>query len=132
MKEVFKIGTATGHSMFDLPAKQQANGRSRGRAPSMKMNRLETAYSEQLEYRRFQREILWWRFDSMKLRLAKDTFYETDFVLMTADTMIEVHEVKGHWEDDARVKVKVAASMFPFKFVGVQRNGKDGWIFEEF
>jgi hypothetical protein len=30
---------------------------------------------------------------------------------MLADGQLQAHEVKGHWEDDARVKIKVAASL---------------------
>lgn len=41
--------------------------------------------------------------------MADKTFYSPDFIVPALDC-IEVHEVKGHWEDDARVKIKVAAS----------------------
>jgi len=101
----------------------------------MTMNKLEARYSVHLEYRRLNGEVAWWAFDSLKLRLAKDTFYETDFVVMLSDGTLEVHEVKGHWEDDARVKVKVAASLFPFQFFGVtttSRTGTSDWTFESF
>ena len=138
MKQVIRVGTATG--IFDVPdephgGRWQANGRSRGRMPDGTMNRLEKRYSVHLEYRRLQGEIAWWKFDSLKLRLARDTFYETDFIVMLVDGSLEVHEVKGHWEDDARVKVKVAASLFPFNFIGVQERSKGeggGWKFEQF
>lgn len=54
---------------------------------------------------------------------------------MRANGEMEAHEVKGFWTDDARVKIKVAASLFPFKFVAVkvqsQKNG-GGWAIEEF
>ena len=38
---------------------------------------------------------------------------------------------KGFWEDDARVKIKVAAEVFPFRFVAITRS-KDGWKEEDF
>ena len=80
------------------------------------------------------------------MRLAKRTFYEPDFMVwlwptVVVDTSedpdpypgrIEIHEVKGFWRDDARVKIKVAAEMFPmFKFIAVTRKG---WLWkrEEF
>jgi hypothetical protein len=50
---------------------------------------------------------------------------------MLADGSIELHEVKGFFEDDAKVKVKVAASMFPFVFRLVRAKAKrDGGGFE--
>jgi hypothetical protein len=37
----------------------------------------------------------------------------------------------GHWEDDARVKIKVAARLFPFRFFAFQwRKGE--WHREAF
>ncbi len=45
---------------------------------------------------------------------------------------MEMHEVKGFWEDDARVKIKVAAELFrEFEIVGVQRR-KGEWGEERF
>ncbi len=40
--------------------------------------------------------------------------------------------MKGHWEDDARVKIKVAAEMYPFRFVAITSSRKDGFAYEEF
>ena len=48
---------------------------------------------------------------------------------------MEIHETKGHWEDDARVKIKVAATLFPFRFFAITQGRKEKkgqWIFEEF
>ena len=48
---------------------------------------------------------------------------------------LEFHEVKGFWRDDARVKIKVAAEHFPFKFVAVRKKKLSeggGWDVEEF
>lgn len=94
------------------------------------MNKTERAYSEALEDRKAAGEIASWQFDAVKLRLAAKTFYTPDFLVMLADGSIEFHEVKGHWEDDARVKIKVAARLFPFRFLAV-RKVKGGWQEEE-
>ena len=54
---------------------------------------------------------------------------------MLADGVIEMHEVKGYWTEDARAKIKVAANKFPFRFVAVYKQAKKdggGWRFEEF
>jgi len=46
-----------------------------------------------------------------------------------------MHEVKGFWQDDARVKIKVAADMYPFRFIAVKPRAKKdggGWQTEAF
>jgi hypothetical protein len=52
--------------------------------------------------------------------------------LMLADGTMELHEVKGHWTDDARVKIKVAAEMYPFQFQAIRFVSGKGWEREEF
>ncbi len=95
------------------------------------MNGLETRYSQVLEARKSS-DVEWWAFEAIKLRLAKKTFYTPDFLVMLKDGTLEVHEVKGFWEDDARVKIKVAASLFPFRFFGKTYSKREGWKTEEF
>ena len=54
---------------------------------------------------------------------------------MAADGVIECHEVKGYWQDDARVKIKVAADQYPFRFVAIKARAKKdggGWAVEDF
>lgn len=54
---------------------------------------------------------------------------------MAADGVLELHEVKGFWSDDARVKIKVAADRFPFRFRAFKARAKrhgGGWAVEEF
>lgn len=48
---------------------------------------------------------------------------------------MECHEVKGFWRDDARAKIKIAADLYPFRFIAVmKRRKKDGggWSEEVF
>lgn len=80
------------------------------------MNNTERNYSVLLTSMMGSGDISWWSYEGLKFRLAKDTFYTPDFVVMLPDGTIELHEIKGHWETAARVKIKVAASMFPFTF----------------
>ena len=96
------------------------------------MNKLESRYArEVLDIRQMAGKILSWKYEAIKLRLAKRTYYTPDFMVFTL-AGLEIHETKGHWEDDARVKIKVAAEMFPeFKFVAVQHK-KGIWIYETF
>ncbi len=97
------------------------------------MNKLETLYAQHLELRKRAGEIEWYAFDVLNLRLAPKCFYRPDFMVMRRDAEIELHEVKGHWEDDARVKVKIAADKFPFRFLAVTQCPKKhggGWLYE--
>lgn len=106
-----------------------------GRLKAGVMNKTEAAYSQYLDALRAAGEVLWFRFEGIKLRLADNTFYSPDFAVMRADGQLEAHEVKGHWQDDARVKIKVAADQYPFRFVAVKARAKKdggGWSVEEF
>lgn len=95
------------------------------------MNGTEQAYSMQLEARKRSGEVLWWRYEGIKLRLAPKTFLTPDFSVMLATGELELHEVKGFMEDDAAVKLKVAADQYPFRFILVRyRNKREGWTFQ--
>ncbi|MGL6291690.1 MAG: DUF1064 domain-containing protein [Silanimonas sp.] len=98
------------------------------------MNKLEQEYANHLELLRRAGEIKSWEYEKIKLRLADKTFYTPDFMVVASDDTIEMHETKGFWEEDARVKIKVAAAMYPFRFLGVKKAPKSqgGWLYEEF
>ena len=98
---------------------------------SGQMNKTEAAYAARLESLKLAGEIADYRFECLKLRLADNTFYTPDFMVLMPNFTFEMHEVKGHWEDDARVKIKVAAELYPFKFIAA-RKVKGAWLFEEF
>ena len=106
-----------------------------GRLKAGQMNKTEQAYFEHLTQRKHIGEILWFKFEGIKFRLADKTFYTPDFAVMNADNQIEIHEVKGFWQDDAKVKIKVAADIYPFPFIAVMKKAKKhggGWEFQEF
>ena len=102
-----------------------------GRLRTGQLNKTEQAYAAHLELKRIAGEIVWLRFEGVKLRLADNTFYTPDFAVMAADGVIELHEVKGFWADDARVKIKVAAEQYPFRFKAVKKT-RGGWEEEAF
>lgn len=86
-----------------------------------RMNGYEKAYSQVLDRRLHDKEITGWFFEAFKVRLADDTWYTPDFLVLMADGAIEFHEVKACQangkvivEDDAQVKIKVAAEDYPF------------------
>lgn len=97
------------------------------------MNGLEARYSIHLEMLRQTGRVESWRFEDMKFRLANRTFYTPDFWVVLPDGQVELHEVKGRWEDDARVKLKVAAERFhEFGFVAITYDRRAGWVQERF
>lgn len=96
------------------------------------MNKTEEAYAKRLSLLQTAGEIVRYRFEALKLRLADKTFYTPDFLVVTADE-IQLHEVKGFWQDDARVKIKVAAEQYPeFAFIAVKKAKQGRWEIEEF
>lgn len=114
---------------------------AKGVVPPSRMNATEQKYADVLEYKRRAGEIAWWAFEPIKLRLADNTFYTPDFLVMLPGGELECHEVKATWlikgkpmaawRDDARVKIKVAAESFPFRFIAVNPTKDGGWQREE-
>lgn len=126
----------TGHKA-KLPTEGSAvRGRARPRQVPGQMNKTEQRYAGQLDLLKHAGEIIDWRFEPFKLRLAYRTFYTPDFVVILPDGAIRIIEVKAHWEDDARVKIKVAAEVYWwFEFVAVQvvpAADGGGWKEEQF
>lgn len=95
-----------------------------GRLKPGQMNKSEQAYSVHLEAEKYAGNLLWWKFEGIKLRLADNTFLTVDFAVMTADGELQMHEVKGWMEGDAAVKLKVAADMYPLRFFVVRAKLK--------
>jgi hypothetical protein len=102
-----------------------------GRMKKGEMNKTEAAYAGYLEAQKIAGKLVWYEFEPITLRLANRTSYTPDFLVLRDDGVLECHEVKGFWRDDAKVKTKIAAEKFPFRFV-VIRKVKGGWDFEEF
>ncbi len=106
-----------------------------GRLKQGVMNKTEAAYERHLNSRLNSGELLWYKFEGVKLRLADKTFYSPDFFVMRKDGVLEVRETKGFWTDDAKVKIKVAASIYPFVFKAIYAIPKKqggGWKEEDF
>lgn len=106
-----------------------------GRLKTGQMNGTEAEYDAILDGRRHHGEVAWYKFEGVKLRLADNTFYTPDFAVMLSDGSMQLHEVKGYWQDDAKAKIKVAASLYPFEFIAVRKQSKKaggGFIEEHF
>lgn len=105
--------------MFSTASKLEAPARE---VPRSRMNKTETRYANILQGYVLAGEILRYEFESFTFRLGDRTRYTPDFMVVRPDRSVEFHEVKGGyiWED-ARVKVKAAASRFNcFKFILAQ------------
>jgi hypothetical protein len=112
------------------PKARQRGGRGKRLAPGQ-MNRTEQAYAARLEGMRISGEVEWYKFGAVTFKLAEDTRLTCDFCVMLPDLTIEFVDTKGRtkdkvkggykpWiEDDAKLKMKVAAEMFPFRFAVV-------------
>ena len=103
-----------------------------GRLKTGQMNKSEAEYAALLDARKSLGEVVWFRFEGVKLRLADNTFYTPDFVVMRADGLMEMHEFKGHWTDDGRAKIKIAAEMYPFRFLAIRKARKGEYEIEVF
>jgi len=107
--------------------------RAKAHQPKTGMNGLEKRFSERLELLRLAGKIVKWRYEPFGLRLASKTFYHPDFMVVEPDGYITIYETKGFMQDDANVKIKVAAEEFPeFKFVLVKWNKKDGFFYKTY
>lgn len=106
-----------------------------GRLKTGELNKTEQAYHDHLAQRQHAGEVAWFKFEGIKFRLADNTFYTPDFAVMLADGRMQIHETKGFWTDDARVKIKVAAELYPFEFIAIKKKAKKdggGWQMELF
>ena len=135
---------------------ERSFGHVRKLTPAGEMNKTEARFAkEYLEIRKMGRESLAYYFDAVKFILARNTLikdekekkvvtgYTPDFIeilnIYGKDFKqnkykyqpIYIYEIKGHWEDDARVKIKVFAAMFPFFKVHAVKWINGNWQFEE-
>jgi hypothetical protein len=101
------------------------------------MNPTEAKYADHLEILRHARVIVSWKFEAIRLRLANRAWFKPDFLVVARNEdkdcdVFQFHEVKGFWREAARVRIKVAADLFPeFNFVAIQRKG-GVWVEERF
>jgi len=85
--------------------------------PSKKarMNSTEQRYADILAWRVHAEEIKAFVFEAVKFRLADRTTFTPDFLVITLDDRVELHEVKGGWvREDAWLKFKIAREMYPY------------------
>ncbi len=96
-------------------------------APKDGMNKLERAFWQRAR-EAFPDSI--YR-EPFKLRLAGRCWYTIDF-LIAGHYFHDCYEIKGFMRDDAAVKLKVAAGMYPcFRWTLVTRGNKGAWHCQE-
>lgn len=108
-----------------------------GRLPKGRMNKTEEEYSKLLERRKQAGEILDWKFHPMNVRLAAGVFYEVDFLVLTADLQVQIHETKGGYTTDkGQMKIRLCADVLPwfamFKAQKLPKKAGGGWKIEEY
>lgn len=97
------------------------------------MNRLERRFTiDILSLQQAGGLIQWFEFEPIRLRLGGSAFYKPDFIVIDGIGQVLAYELKGHWREAARARIKIAAARFPWiKFVAVKlRAGR--WEYEEF
>ena len=98
-------------------------------------NQTEADYGALLEMRKVAGDIEDYHFEAITFKLGDNCRYTPDYMVEFYDKHKEIHEVKGFWRDDARVKIKWAAEKFRgFDFIAVQKKKKKdggGWKIEE-
>lgn len=105
--------------------------KTKPRRPKHAMNKLEQRYADILERQFQQGTIKGFGFQRYTFRLADDTRFTPDFHVVTLDDVLEFHETKGFMRDDAHVKLKVAAEMFPHPFKLVTYEKEAGWVVKD-
>lgn len=99
-----------------------------------KLNKTEKAFLQELRcFMHPGRKI---GIQDITLKLGDDCRYTPDFsVWVQCDASgigrLFVYETKGFWRDDARVKIKTGARMYPWiVFTAVQKRSGGGWSYE--
>lgn len=77
------------------------------------MNQWERQYSGHLLTLKAAGEVVWYRWEPVKLLLAPRLTYTVDFVAVYRDGRTEFIDVKGFEREDAVVKFKAAAELYP-------------------
>lgn len=91
----------------------------------------EEQYNAILEARLVAGEIQWFKYESLRFKLAEGAWLNLDFAVVAADGTFEMHEVKGQWREAARVRWKVVKETYPIVFKLVVKRGGQFVITEE-
>ena len=122
-----------------VPSKPGARAATHVRHVAGEMNKTEARYALYLDALKSAGEVLDWKFESIKLRLASRAWLTVDFVVWLADGTVELHEVKGRKgkryfaTEDGKLKIKFAAKEYSRWVVAIVWPGQGGgWCREVF
>jgi hypothetical protein len=111
----------------------------RPRHATERMNKGESLYAAHLEAQRVAGRLSGWWYELLTIRMADNTHYRPDFLVMRDDGSLELHEVKGRkngkdgkpdtfWaEEDAWLKCKLVAEHCPIPLSVVWPRRDGGW-----
>lgn len=110
---------------------------SQGRKTKGQMNATEEKYYRHLSMLKMAGEITEFWFEPIRMKIANFICnYTPDFMVLKPDGSVEFHEVKGCkalFMDDSKVKIKVAATKYPFKFLVVMPKKYGNWeVYKEY
>lgn len=114
---------------FTVPA---VKGKRRLRQDT-KGPRYRSKYEEEFHNVLRCRGYVYCEYEPLRMKLAEDAHYTPDFLTLDEDGCLRAWEVKGFWREAARVRIKVAARLFPWvEFVAVTKKmGRDGDSWDE-
>jgi len=118
-----------------------------GKTYSARMSGPERQYAQFLDGLIVEGSIRVWIYEAIRLKLAEETYFTPDFLVVFADGHSELHEIKGtrkygkkgfhtylaFYREDSRVKIKIAAAQYAqvFPIVGKHWNPVRGMWEEE-
>ena len=109
---------------------------AKGRLKTGEMNKTEARYANFLEAEKQAGRVAAYWFECLKLKIAEHACtYTPDFLVLRPDGALELHEVKGSpriFSEDAKVKTKTAATLYPFRVFVVYPEKRLGWKVEEY
>lgn len=84
------------------------------------MNKTEARYADYLDALKCMGVLLWYAFETVKLRLADDMTYTPDFTILWADGRMSFVDVKAYWAkkgkpgitEDSLAKMKMAGEIY--------------------
>ena len=114
-----------GRAMIDGKPVSEAVAKSKVKP---EMNKTEALYALELDDLKRNGVVSEWWFESIKLRLAKRTWYTPDFFVLFSDGRMSFVEIKGFLRDDAAVKFKTIREKFSWAEFVMIRRVKGLWV----
>jgi hypothetical protein len=91
------------------------------------MNKTEALFAAELDWQKREGIVVEWKFESIKLRLARKTHYTPDFFVRYSDGRLVFIEIKGFLRDDSAIKFKLAREAYPWAEFRMLRRREGAW-----